>query len=114
MTDTRTDAADLASDAAASTAAGPGAADAAGADGIHRFHRLWERPPEPKRRLSPAQSGLVIVLGAFGAMDLSMLWLLFADGVLSALPFIHRQLTQFNQSMASVDSGSYLWSFLTH
>ncbi|WP_281672562.1 CPBP family intramembrane glutamic endopeptidase [Pseudoramibacter alactolyticus] len=76
------------------------------------FPRLWERPPEPKRRLSPAQSGLVIVLGAFGAMGLSMLWLLFTDGVLSALPFIHRQLTQFNQSMAAVDSGSYLWSFL--
>ena len=52
------------------------------------------------------------MLGAFGAMGLSMLWLLFADDVLSALPFIHRQLTQFNQSMASVDSGSYLWSFL--
>ncbi|WP_315308296.1 hypothetical protein [Pseudoramibacter alactolyticus] len=37
------------------------------------FPRLWERPPKPKRRLSPAQSGLVIVLGAFGAMGLSML-----------------------------------------
>lgn len=54
----------------------------------------------------------MIVLGAFGAMDLSMLWLLFADGVLSAIPFVHKLPAQFNQSMAAVDSGRYLWTFL--
>ena len=49
MTDTRTDAADPAPDAAASTAAGPGAADAAGADGIHRFHDEERRPHHDPR-----------------------------------------------------------------
>ena len=53
MTDTRTDATDVpadpAPDAAASTAAGPGAADAAGADGIHRFHDEERRPHHDPR-----------------------------------------------------------------
>ncbi|WP_329886102.1 CPBP family intramembrane glutamic endopeptidase [Pseudoramibacter faecis] len=41
-----------------------------------------------------------------------MLWQLFADGVLSAIPLVHKLPAQLNQSMAAVDSGRYLWTFL--